>query len=329
MLEYEVLQEDWIADKPTILVLTFQRYKHLKEVIKALSGASEVSNFNVVFLIQDHKVEILQLCEMSKFKHKSILRISPPINWQTYRKINMNMRVGASFIFDHMKTPWGIFLEDDIKLEKDSLVFFQMVENSFGSNPNYRATNAFSRMPRKIDPDESSHFVRLNYGVGWGWSLNLKNYSIISDYWTGYEKQHWDGFLEPFFRTGFVVNPWQSRCINIGLEGSGSHTGIQLELFNEMQESSPYLMRLFRENQIIEKVDELFEWRDECIQLSGRSSREEHLLYKLQTLYFHSHKNYHLRGRKTLNFPAFFILSKITSYYRAKLNEKSGRSRLR
>jgi hypothetical protein len=199
------------------------------------------------------------------------------------------MRAGLKISFEIFKSPWIVILEDDIEIAPDALDFFRLCEEQFGEIENYRATNSFSRMNFREPGVGKQHYVRLNFGVGWGWALNERNYKAISKIWTGFENEHWDGFLEPYFRTGFVVNPWLSRSLNRGLDGSGANTGIQDKLFYEMQQSFDQNLNLTSPSLNLVESRASFDWREDCYTLSSQNKFKEWLIYILQRILFMLH----------------------------------------
>jgi len=289
MLKFEVIVDNFEEKCPTIFILTYERTWHLTKTIKSLEKAQGLKDFNILFLVQGKNEEILTICHDFKVNRKSIYTVNPPDEWESFKKINANMRTGLKISFEILKSPWVVILEEDIEIAPDALDFFRLCEEQFGEVENYRATNSFSRMIFKESGFGNQNYVRLNFGVGWGWALNDRNYKAISEIWTGFENEHWDGLLEPYFRTGFVVNPWLSRSLNRGLDGSGANTGIQDKLFYEIRKSFEQNLNLNGPSLRLIENRALFDWRDDCYTLSCQNKFKESVIYMLQRILFMIH----------------------------------------
>lgn len=286
------IEENFRIGMPSVFLLSHNRHLHLDKTLSSLQKCLSIGDFNIVLVSQDPSEKVELLLKKAKFDNKSQFVVHLPSQWSVQKKINMNMKIGTEIVFERIHSNWAVVLEDDIILSSDALVFLRLSEDKFRNNRNYRGTNCFSKMPPKIEKDEEWDFVRLNYGVGWGWTVNKFNYSQIQKYWTGFEDQHWDGFLEPYFRTGFVVNPWRSRCVNIGLDGSGSNTKLHIELERAMLESAGINRGQYLEGDFKEKTAEYFQWVHTCYQMSGLNNKKEQFIYFLFKIHHLLHRMY-------------------------------------
>jgi hypothetical protein len=132
----------------------------------------------------------------------------------------------------------------------------------------FRAVNGFSKMQNK--PFRKNYplgYVRLNFGVGWGWAMTRKTFLELDGLWRGDDDLHWDGLIEDYMRTGFVVNPLLSRIANIGLDGSGAHSGIdnvlELEILNSFENHN-----IESNYEPFHEKSSTFTWRKDCYNIS-------------------------------------------------------------
>ena len=153
-------------------------------------------------------------------------------------RILKNLHIGLELAFGPMQAPYCVVVEDDILVADDFLEFVGATYAKFNRNSKFRAVNGFSRLPPSVDHKPEA-YVRLNYGVGWGWALPRNSFKQVQKLLLRDGDYHWDSLVEPFMRTGFVVNPVRSRVMNIGFDGSGSHSGTEAdrEIGEEMARS--------------------------------------------------------------------------------------------
>jgi hypothetical protein len=130
-------------------------------------------------------------------------------------------------------------------------------------DPEFRGVNGFSGIPRS--PQNQFTYSKQRYGLGWGWSITRENWKNLRKNWTGTENFHWDGLVEAYCKTGFVVMPSQSRILNLGFGKEATHT-------NDSQESREIQNKLhasFVSNQSCDSkffiLSEFQNWRSDCL----------------------------------------------------------------
>ena len=222
-----------LSDK-SIVILCHRRTRHLEQVLIALEKCEGAANFTTVFVIQDPTEPVLEI--IRHFPHPFIsLKIDGSSYNSSAQAINGNLFTGLEFCFTQLKSSYVVVLEDDIVLSKDALFYFESTIRLNGDNPSFRGVNAFSETI--CDSALQNAYVRTNYGLGWGWAIHSSIYSKILKFWKGTEDNHWDFILEPYLRTGFVINPLRSRALNIGFDESATHTSGNQEIGVRMFES--------------------------------------------------------------------------------------------
>jgi len=253
----------------TIVLICFNRPDHLKLTIGQLKKAQDFKLFQTIVVQQLGNTEVSSELEKSLPGVKAI-QTSYGQDVPVRLRINSNVYQGVSKAFEDPKCDFVVILEDDIFIASDFLWFVRFVIWKMSGDRNFRAVNGFSRMPR--DPFRKNFtqgYVRLNFGAGWGWGFDRETFMKLKSVWFGDENDHWDGLIEDFLRTGFVVNPLTSRVINLGLEGSGLHSGVNIKLDNDMINS-------FEGNSVqsfyrpFHEKNTPFVWRKDCFNLSSR-----------------------------------------------------------
>lgn len=252
----------------SIIVICHRRTSHLERVLEALSGCNSIEKFHVVFVVQDPIESVLQIIREFPYFH-SILTTHSSEHQSTAQSINGNVFSGLAHCFNDLKSKFVVVLEDDIVLSRDALDFFEFVVDSQSQYSNFRGVNGFSETVAPLIASKS--LVRVNHGLGWGWAITHKTYSELSKFWSGKEDNHWDFIVEPYIRTGFVVNPVQSRVLNIGFDESATHTSGDMVLGESIQTS-------FFSNNIVSGeqfkiIDSDFLWQGNNISYSQQSQQ--------------------------------------------------------
>lgn len=281
--------------KDCVVVLCYRRVSHLKAVLDSLSNSIRVEEHLTVFVIQDPIADILELVDSYK-QPKIVLTLDGKTYNSSAQAINGNLFHGLEFCFEQLLANRVIVLEDDIVISKDALQFFHEVFDLHESCNKFRGVNGFSEMiPTENEYD--AH-VRVNHGLGWGWSINRKIYRKIRKTWTGKEDNHWDFSFEPYVRTGFVVNPVRSRIMNIGFDETATHTSRDIELGERIWHSFDHDTR-DRLNVTREKKGS-FIWREKDISVTRLTTRHwisRRILY-LVYFFFNDSRGYHSLKRR-------------------------------
>lgn len=285
------LDENRSSVSKSILILCHRRTTHLEMVLAALESCAGVDGFTIVFVVQDPAEPVLQV--IGKFSLASkLLEIDGSSYISSAQAINGNLFTGLDFCFNQLKTSFVVVLEDDIVLSKDALLYFDAVIGLEGNKSGFRGVNAFSEtIP---PPSLENSFVRTNYGLGWGWAINLRLYSKIVKFWHGTEDNHWDFIFEPYLRTGYVINPLRSRVLNIGFDESATHTSGNKDLGIRM--SSSFSSASGDSSQPISEANFDYYWM-------GRKINFSHVGY------------FHLLSRKMI-FRAFTLLGDSRLYHK-------------
>jgi GR25 family glycosyltransferase involved in LPS biosynthesis len=267
----------------SIVVLCHKRTTHLRSVLGALSLCSGVEYAKVIFVAHDSPTAVLEIIDQFPFQEKTLLKVEKRNFSSPSHAINHNLFMGLKYAFAVNKSEYCCVIEDDVVLSEDALEFMWSCLMKFGDRRRFRGINSYS-----LNHNEESakgDVVKINYGLGQGWCINKKNYSKILKFWTGSEHAHWDYFIEPFVRTGFVIAPIYSRVKNIGFDASGTHTR-RADEFSRLVELSFLQGNRTAKSEIREVEFPLSHIRGDLIVLSNLSFIRRELLYFFRYLSF-------------------------------------------
>ena len=200
-------------------------------------------------------------------------------------------------------------LEDDTVLLRDSLLFFDKIHHEYKNSVSFRGINGLSDKANTFcDSELENYYLKGNFGLGWGWSINRRVFEELLKIWTGLEDDHWDAIIEPYIRTGFVINPIRSRVINLGLDGTGTNSRKSVELFDAMSLSSGHVSEVPLTYLEIENMNLWSFWRRDFFILSNRSTFYVNcLLFAFKCNFFFS--------KNAKRFPRIIIVRKIYTLY--------------
>jgi hypothetical protein len=205
----------------SVVVLAHNRTSHLLSVLSSLEVSYGFHSCKLIFACDRPSRQVQSIVQGFSHPNKVVL-INEKAPLTVAQAINMNLFEGLSQAFGDTTTQIVIVLEDDIVVSPDSILFTLEIFQKFSTNSYFRGLNLFSR----IVPDvpNSNRYVIGNFGLGWGWAISRTTFEKFRTFWHGREDNHWDFIIEPFCRTGFVVNPIKSRIMNIGMDDTATHT---------------------------------------------------------------------------------------------------------
>jgi len=221
--------------KLSIVILCHKRTWHLRKVLDALSLCPEVKECELIFVAQDSPGEILDIIDDFKFAKKSLLKFNNLAFTSPAQAINHNLFAGLKEGFLGKQSKYCIVLEDDIVVAPDAINFMLESVRIFGGEKRFRGAMSYSFNQSRSHA--RGDVVKINYGIGYGWIINESIYKELLRFWTGKEENHWDYFVEPYIRTGFLIAPLYSKIWNIGFDQSATHAAQDFELGNLMEKS--------------------------------------------------------------------------------------------
>jgi len=256
---------------PAIVVLAHKRLDHLDKTLAALKQARGFDRYRLIVVVDGADPKVVGLAE-SRAAPDFILSIRDRAFMAPEARINAALRSALGLAFDGLSASHVVVVEDDIVVSRDFLSFVEQSHRQFSRNKHYRGVNGFSAvtLPPGISRP-SAQVVKLNYGLGWGWSITAPIYRKIVHYWPPQrEKLDWDVAVEPFIRTGFVINPIVSRIRNIGFDSSAVHTNGEpsRELGRKIDRSFSQNDESAESLQIPLSISKVpFSWRRDCVNI--------------------------------------------------------------
>ena len=118
----------------------------------------------------------------------------------------------------------AIILEDDVCIAKDSMDFVESVIRNESKKFNFRGINFGSREV----VNSPFGYSRIRYGIhGPASAISRKTWKKSGLATAGPKSlpRTWDGYIEPYLKTGFMVTPNLSRYIDYGTHGTHANVG--------------------------------------------------------------------------------------------------------
>lgn len=262
----------------TTIFVTFNRPEHFAKVVNSVKQANTQDMCQSIVIMQGDDARILSIVNR-ELPNARLIRVKHADFYSPKQRINANIKLGLVEAFSDLNCEYAVVIEDDILVAPNFFVFISKVMEKYERDDQFRGINGFSALNLEVaNCLTNTCFVRCNFGLGWGWAINRRNYQKVSQAWDGTEDEHWDSLVESYVRTGFVVNPVRSLVKNIGLDGSGHHTGVNKALDHAMLNS--FDERRTWMGDLIE-VSNPFPWRADCITLSHGNSLAARALFLL------------------------------------------------
>lgn len=210
------------GNQGALLLVTHKRLETLEKVILSLERAW-ISDYKKLYVVhhlrEDH---VLALIQKITFTTPEIISVDRSNVSKPQEAISLNIFEGLSTAFSNPEISFVTVIEDDIEVSSDFLEFNSQVMGVETLNVEFRAINGFSGA--KFTEQESAHYGRFRFGLGWGWSIPRKTWDSLRGYWSMDFTQHWDALVESRIRSGYVVMPHNSRVLNLGVGSSATHT---------------------------------------------------------------------------------------------------------
>ena len=275
-----------------ILILCHARTEHLIKVLESIKLASTVQEWDIVICAQDPTTEVLQIIKNTKLQNLYVeVRSLKEKDFSVKKCINSNLFWGMNHIFNVLGKEYVVVLEDDVVISPSFLEYMCYFLTRFQKSRSFRGVNSVSSF---VGDQNENSFGKYSQGLMWGWGITNRVFQKLEKFWTGEEDAHWDYYLEPFLRTGFVINPMYSQVKNIGFDSTASHTKDAPELENAINESFRKGLTLKPNKWRESEID--FRMRKDYLHLSRRKLIRNFLvlggMYMSFTFYFAGIKTY-------------------------------------
>lgn len=268
----------------SILVVAHNRPENTGKLLQSLAQNPDFNEFCLIVTMDGRNEDVIQEIEQIRTPDY-LINFEPAQNESIASRISRNVRLGLEFSFKVVGSQWAIVLEDDLVVTDDILRWHKIIQEKYSSRKSFVAANSFSA-EKPITPPHANWatgHVKLNYGVGWGWSISGKSYARIAWAFPFSTGQIWDAQIEPAVRAGFVVNPLASRVINNGFGPNASHTR-ELGVGPIEKGLKDSFSHATWSNDISSELVEPFNWREDCINLSVLSPTKGFLVLMIGRL---------------------------------------------
>ena len=268
--------------KAAVVVIAFKRYETLKSVLDALSEALVPEYEEVVFVQQGNDRKVTELIESFDCLPTRHLKFDRKEAKTPEQAINANVYEGISAAFQNSGINLVTVLEDDIRIAQDCLRFNVEICSAHYFDPAFRGINGFSGVPRTLINQFS--YSKQRFGLGWGWSITDRTWNEMKNFWSGTENFHWDGLVESFCKSGYVIMPSQSRVINLGFGKDATHTSntdevkaIESRLYASFVVGCPNVSTFI-------EVNERQNWRSDCLPYISSNTTKGKMVQKIYDL---------------------------------------------
>jgi hypothetical protein len=253
--------------KAALVVVTFKRHETLKSVLDALSEALVPEYQEIVFVQQGNDKEVTALIESFDSLPSRHLKFDREEVKTPEQAINANVYQGISVAFQNSEINLVTVLEDDIQIAQDCLRFNVDICRAHYLDSTFRGINGFSGVPRTSNNQLT--YSKQRYGLGWGWSITDKTWGEMRKFWLGTENFHWDGLVEFFCKSGYVIMPSQSRVLNLGFGQDATHTSDSDEVRMIESKLRDSFVGELRKSSSFTEVYECQNWRSDCLPYLG------------------------------------------------------------
>jgi hypothetical protein len=269
--------------KAALVVIAFKRHETLKSVMDALSEALVPEYQEIVFVQQGNNQEVTALIESFDSLPSRHLKFDRKEAKTPEQAINANVHQGISVAFQNSEINLVTVLEDDIRIAQDCLRFNVDICRAHYLDPAFRGINGFSGVPRTSTNQLT--YSKQRYGLGWGWSMTDRTWDEMRKFWLGTENFHWDGLVESFCKTGYVIMPSQSRVMNLGFGQDATHTSDSDEVrMIESKLKDSFVGELPKGSSFTE-VHESQNWRSDCLPYLGSDTIKGGAIQKFYELH--------------------------------------------
>jgi hypothetical protein len=272
---------DSVRNVGGILVLCHKRTTHLSMVLKSLEQSLTIENWDVLLCAQNPSTEVISILEKCKVPNKEIIiRDLPERDYSLKSRINSNLFFGLNHLFLNNSNDFVVVLEDDVVVSSTFLVYMSYFFRIEQGNSFFRGINSVSSYTGNEDKNK---FGRYNQGYMWGWGITKSIHNELVKFWKGKEDVHWDYFIEPYARTGYVINPLFSQVKNVGFDETASHTR-NSDLSDLI--SSSFELGSHSEDQEWVETNSDFRLRQDFLPLSNRSKAGRVWIYFIMNISF-------------------------------------------
>lgn len=248
--------------RQTVLIIGFNRPNLLENCIKSVLAADDNELFEKVLVLQKGDLRAEKIAD----DYREILDVCVFVdgsNFSTIENISRNRYLGYQIGFDFLQSDLVVALEEDVEISFDALTFSLLIHKKFESVKQYRGINFGSSIPREKEEPDTYSLIR--FGIMGPASAIPKQTWKKFDFEKLMKKKNedWDGAMEPYIKTGFMVTPNLSRYIDLGTHGVHARAGVNESYFKGLEESFVGSHRIEYETYKLKNTQQ--KWRRDAI----------------------------------------------------------------
>lgn len=224
--------------------------------------AAESSSYTRIIFQQLGDAEVSKIVDKYKTNFDQVIQLNQSGN--PIQNISKNRYLVYSLIFDHLLLNTATVIEDDVEISYDALAFSRSIYEQHRDDKFFRAINFGSGIPR--DKGCSEHYSKVRYALQGPASLLPKstwNHFTLSRLIEKSESEIFDGTLEPYIQSGFVIMPNASRYRDLGISGTHANPNFPTEYFSKLEASWLGLNEMNLVTPV--RFDQNQNWRNDCV----------------------------------------------------------------
>jgi len=222
--------------KGAILLVAFSRPKLLPQVLDSIRRANS-PELPLIVIFQKGNLEVQNILQTALKSQDYFLQVSGD-NRSTTNNISFNRFLGYDFAFKFLECDFVLAFEDDVLVSSDIFEFSDFVFKKYFNLKRFRGINFGSHEEFSDETNGLYSFQRFGiHGPASG---------ITAATWNHFKKRQvlemakdnlFDGILEPYVRSGFMVTPTNSRFLDIGVGGTHTSQNSNDPYFDKMKQS--------------------------------------------------------------------------------------------
>ena len=211
-------------------ILTFNKLDTLKKTISSIENCYDINNYSLVICVDSvekisYNANILEYSECNKSILNFLHTYENKNLYKSFNIIEPNVNLGpessCKFLMDYIftKTNFGIYLEDDILLCKDALVFYEKANKEYPECCAYCASSIFKNSI--INNNNANQYLNNVHKIDW---ISSTDFAITKSVWDKYghirgDKYNGDVKFGYLIRENkyYTICPMISRCKRIGI----------------------------------------------------------------------------------------------------------------
>jgi hypothetical protein len=210
--------------KSTLLIVAFNRPELLAKLFESFEKSENSQSQFVVIVHQEGNIRVKNQISLFQSRHKLVHVVQTEgVKGTTEANIAFNRFKGYDYCFNVLQSDYVIALEDDVIISSDVFKFTEFIMSEYWAEKHFRGINFGSYV--KFTDATSRQYSKVRYGIhGPASAIHKKTWRQFnnSSVRIRAEDTHWDGAIEYFLKTGFMICPVNSRYLDFGY--GGSHT---------------------------------------------------------------------------------------------------------